>query len=167
MLEGAGVVLHIVVVIVGIGEEVFVHRKDIGTRDIGRRESEFTGIAYFEHLLGVVTQVLATLIAEVGIGVAIAYHLDGIVDTDSAMVGGDYHFVTQFGEATEDVESRRVTEPGFGDRPISGIVACQFADHLRFGAGMREHIDEVDHHDLEGKIAGGVESLQEFLACRG
>ena len=35
MLEGAGVVLHVVVVVVGVGEEVLVGGKDIGAGEVG------------------------------------------------------------------------------------------------------------------------------------
>ena len=93
MLEGVFVVLHIMVVVVGIGKEVVVHCEDVAGGDIWRGEPEAFGAFYFIHLSVVVAEVFAELVAQVGVGVFVAYDFDGIVNTYGAVVGSDDDFV--------------------------------------------------------------------------
>ena len=101
MLECAGVILHVVVVIVGIGEKVMSRRENVGRRYVRRGESVAFRMFYLIHLLRIVAQILAYLIAEIGVGVAVAYHFYRVVDLDSAVVGGEHDFVTFLGDFAE------------------------------------------------------------------
>ena len=94
MLESVFVVLHIMVVVVGIGKEVVVHCEDVAGGDIWRGEPEAFGAFYFIHLSVVVAEVFAELVAEVGVGVFVAHHLYCVVYMDCAVVGGKHHSCT-------------------------------------------------------------------------
>ena len=82
MLECVGVELHVVVVVVGVGEEVAGGGEDIGGRHVWCRESEVFGSGDLKHLFGVVGEVSTKFVAEIGVGVFFAHDFDGVVDAD-------------------------------------------------------------------------------------
>ena len=75
MLECVLVVGHIVVVVVGIGKEGAARGKYVRSRDIGCRELSLVRILYHEYVLRLAVEILAELISQVGVGVAVAYNL--------------------------------------------------------------------------------------------
>ena len=91
MLESILVVGYIIVVIVWIGEEGIAVGEDIRGAQIRRRQLCLVRLLDGEHFLGIVGQVLAQLISQVGIRVAVADNLDRLRSTDTAVVGGDNH----------------------------------------------------------------------------
>ena len=83
------------------------------------------------------------------------------------MVGGEHDFVAFFGYATEEVEGRGVAKPRFGQRAIGGIVGGELANHARLGAGMGEHVDEVEHDDVEVVLLKRIEVAEQALSGGG
>ena len=79
MLEGVFVVTHVVVVVVGVGEEGVACGKYVCRADIGCGQMGLAGVFDFKDFLGVVVEVLAQFVAQVGIGVAVANNLHGAV----------------------------------------------------------------------------------------
>ena len=112
MLEGVAIVGDIVIVIVGIGEKVVACGEDIAGRQIGGWQLCAMGILDDEEVLvGIVAQILAQLVAQVGVGVAVAYNLHGVVGTDGAVVGGDDDAIVGLRKLSEQVADDAVTEP--------------------------------------------------------
>lgn len=62
MLECVGVVLHIVIVVVGVGEEILAVCEYVGRRDVGRWQAEAFGMLDLVDLLCVVIQIFADLV---------------------------------------------------------------------------------------------------------
>ena len=93
MLEGVFVIADVVVVVVGVGEEVVVLGEDVCGADVWRWQVGcFWGLELVD-LFGVVAEVFAELVAQVGVGVFVAYDFDGIVNTYGAVVGSNDDFV--------------------------------------------------------------------------
>ena len=109
-------------------------------------------------------EVLAEFVAKVGVDVLVADDLDGIVATNRSVVGGQYHLVAHFGNRTEEVERRGMFHPGASQGAVGGLVVSQFAHSLDFGAGMAQHIDEVDDDDVERVALEALQTCHEFLA---
>ncbi len=72
MLECACVILHIVVVIVRIGEEILIAGIDECARKIRCRKPELFGIVHLINLPRIVVEILPYLVTKVGVGVAVA-----------------------------------------------------------------------------------------------
>ena len=115
VLEGVVVVLHVVVVVVGVGEEVASRCEDVCARHVEQRQSEAFGLLDFVHLAWVVTEVLAHFVAQVGVGVFVANHLDGVVHSCGAVVGGEHDFPAMLGYALEDFQHITVFKPCDGE----------------------------------------------------
>lgn len=81
MLEGVLEIIHVVVVIIWISEECVILSKNVSSAYIGRRQIGIFGPFYFKHLFWIITQVLAKLIAQIGVGILVAHNLKGGVDT--------------------------------------------------------------------------------------
>ena len=111
MLEGVAIVADVVVVVVGIGEEVIACSKYIGSRYVGGRQHGFARLLDDEEVFRVVGQILAQLIAQVGVGVAVANNLDGIVGTYRTMIGSDDDAIVFLCQLAEQVGNDRMAEP--------------------------------------------------------
>lgn len=59
MLEGVGVVLHVVVVVVGVSKEAVARGKYIRCAEVGLWQEEGLWLAHLVHVLGVVRQIAA------------------------------------------------------------------------------------------------------------
>ena len=149
MLESVAVIGHIVVVIVGISEEVVAGGEDIARRQVRRGQEGLGGLLNDKEVLGVVCQVLAQLVAQVGVSVAVSDNLHGIGGTDAAVVGGDDDAVVGLCQQAEQVGDDAMTEPRQGNGAVGRLVIGQLAHHLRLGTGMGEHVDEVEDNDVE------------------
>ena len=98
MLECVLIIRHVVVVIVGVGKECVARGKHIGRAEVGGGELSQVWILDDEEVLAVVAQVFAQLVAQVGVGVAVADDLHGLRGADAAMVGGDDDLVVALRE---------------------------------------------------------------------
>ena len=81
------------------------------------------------------------------------------------MVGGDQYRVLALCQQFEQFGQYGVAEPADGDAAIGRLVVGQFAHHLRLGAGMAQHVDEVDDEHIQMVGRQLVELLHEFV-CR-
>ena len=167
MLESAGVILDVIIVVVRIGEEVFVCSEDERRREVWGGETEPGGLQNLVDLSRVVVKIFTDFVAEVGVCVSVADDLNWVFDPDSTVIGGQDDSVTEQGELSENFHDSRMTEPRFRDRAISRIGVGEFTNHFGLGSGMREHINEVEDHDLEGDILVGFKRGREFLSHRG
>ena len=93
MLECACIVLHVIVVVVRVGEEFVAACKDICRRHIRRGQAEACRMLDFVDLFRVIGKVLAKLVTQVRVGVLVAYDLYGLVDTYGSVVGGEDYLV--------------------------------------------------------------------------
>ena len=125
-----------------------VASEDIGRRDIRRGQTECEWFLYLIHLLGIVVECFAHLVAKVGVDIFIAYYLYRAIHAYGAVVGGNHHFIAFFGNSSEEFERGRVLKPRFGNAAISSIAVGEFANHFRLGAGVRQHIHKVEHHHI-------------------
>ena len=163
MLEGITIVGDVIVVVVGIGEEVVTRGKDVAGGEVGCRQMGLGGVFDDEEVLGVVCQVLTELIAQVGVRVTVADNLHGVGSTDAAVVGGDDDVVVGLCQLSEEVGDDGVLEPREGDAAIRRLVVGQLAHHLRLGTGMAEHVDEVEHHDVEVVLLQRLQLSQQLV----
>ena len=58
-------------------------------------------------------------------------------------------------------------EPAERDAAVGGLVLCQLPHHLRLGAGVRQHVDEVQHHHVQVVPFQGVELCQQLVGRGG
>ena len=59
-----------------------------------------------------------------------------------------------------------MAEPRERYRAVSRLVVGEFAHHLRLCSCVREHIDEVDHDDVEVVLCQLVEACKQFVGTR-
>ena len=163
MLEGVAVVGDIIIVVVGIGEEVVARSKDVARRQVGRGQEGLGGVLDDKEVLGVIGQILAQLVAQIGIGVAVADNLDGIGSPNATVVGGDDDAVVSLCQQAEQIGDDRMAEPRQGDGTVGRLVISQLAHHLRLSTGMGEHVDEVEDDDVEVVLLQRVQLLQQLV----
>ena len=89
MLEGVFVIIDVVVEIVGVGKEIVFQGKHISRGDIFFGQENPFGLADHEHILLGKAQVFTVLVAQVGIGIAVADNFKGALTPDGAVVGGN------------------------------------------------------------------------------
>ena len=56
-----------------------------------------------------------------------------------------------------------MAEPRQGDGAVGRLVISQFANHTALCPGMRKHIDEVEHHDIQVVLLECVQLLHQFI----
>ena len=149
MLEGILVVRNVVIVVVRIGEEGVSVGKNIRCTQVGSRQLCPFRVPDGENLLGIAGQVLAQLVAQVGIRVAVADDLDGLRGADASVVGGNHHLAVILRQSSEQFREHRVAQPALRDAAVGTLRIGELAYHLRFRPGMREHVDEVDYQHVQ------------------
>ena len=165
VLEGVAIVTHIIVVVVRVGEEVALAGEDEGRAEVGLRQENLLGVFHLKDFLWVVFQVLAVFVAQVGVHLAVAQNLDRLFDVGGAVVGGDDHIATLLGDEAHHVEEAGMLKPRVHQRAVGFLVVGQFADDFHLGAGMREHVNEVVHDDIQLVLHQVGHLFIEFLAC--
>ena len=166
MLERVLVVRHVVVVVVGVGEECAAGGEHVRRTDVWCRQLRLLWVLDDEHFLRLAVEVLAQLVAQVGVRVAVADYLHRLRRTDTAVVGGDDDAAVDLRECAEQVCHHRMAEPRERYRAVSRLVVGEFAHHFRFGSCVREHIDEVHHDDVEVVLRQLVEARQQLVGTR-
>src|SRR5690606_32586155 len=111
VLEGVAIEVHEVVVIVGVDEVEVLLGEDKRAAHIGAWQEALGGVLDGEDILGLVGEVAPVLVAQVGVGVAVADHLAGLGHAHGAVVGGDHHAAALLGDGVQDVQQRAVPEP--------------------------------------------------------
>ena len=111
MLERVLVIGDVVVVVVWIGKERVACGKDVGCREVGRWQLCVSGVLDDEEVLGVVAQVLAEFVAQVGVCVAVADDFYRFGAAYGAVVGCDDDFIIGLCYASEELCYLRMAEP--------------------------------------------------------
>ena len=86
MLEGVFVILNVVIVVVGVGKEVVTCSKDVCSAQVRPGQSYLMRLLNLENFLGIVAEILAQLVSQVGVGVLVAHYLYGVVASDATVV---------------------------------------------------------------------------------
>ncbi len=131
VLEGILVVLHIIVVIIRIGEETVARGKYIRGTQVRCRQLGTLRLLDGENFLALVSQILAQLVAQVGVRIAVAYNLDRFRCPDAAVVGGEHYLVIALRKELEELGENRMAEPALRDAAVGTLVVGKLAHHLR------------------------------------
>src|SRR5574344_2517817 len=126
MLEGVFEIGYIVIIVVGVGEKRVAGGKHVCRAQVGRGQLCLFGVFDFGYLFGVVAEGLAQFVAQVGVGVAVADNLDGIVGADAAMVCGDDYLVVAACQVFEELSHHGMAKPAEGDAAVSRFVVGKF-----------------------------------------
>ena len=98
MLECVFVIIHVVIVVVGVGKEIVFTSKNKARSEVLQRQEYIIRFFYFIHFLWVVSDVFPLLVPEVRIHVFIAHNFDGVFHADTAVVCSNNHFARFIGE---------------------------------------------------------------------
>ena len=134
MLEGVGVVLHVLVVVVGVGEEIVLAAEDVSAGDMPPGEEDVLGVLHLEDLLWVVVEQSSLLVSQVDADVAVTLDAHGAVDAYRAVVGGEHHCGVAVGECFDEFQQWRVLHPRECHRAVGAFVGGQFAHDIALGA---------------------------------
>ena len=80
------------------------------------------------------------------------------------MVGGKHYFVSGGGNVAEHLYDCCMAKPRSCQAAVSGVGGGQFAYHLALCTGVRQHIYEVEHYDIEVIMEQIGEIAQQFFA---
>ena len=151
MLEGIFVILHIVIVIVGIGEKVVLHGEDIGRTHVGFGEECFFGLPNREEMasLLVVIEVFALLVSKVGGGFAIPDDAGRSLHPNGPMIGGQNNFDVAGTEGLQCAKERGKLQPGLGKRSVGRFIGRKLPDDVHLRARVRQQVDEVVDNRVE------------------
>ena len=89
MLERLIEMIDKMIVIIRVYEIRVLARKDEAGADVQLRQHRIVRILYMEHILGDEIEVFTLLIPQIGVCIAVANHLAGMLYTDGTVVGGD------------------------------------------------------------------------------
>ena len=93
MLESVLVVADVVIIVIGVGKERVACGEDIAGAEVRSRQLSLLRVFDGEYFLGIVVEVLAQFVAQVGIGVPVADYFHGIVGADASVVRCDNYLV--------------------------------------------------------------------------
>ena len=144
MLERILVVVHVVIVIVGIREEIIPNRKYVRRAHVLARQENGFRLAHHIYVARVFeAQIFAVLVAQVSVGVAVAHNLVRALAANGTVVGSDDELALFLGNLLHHLVQRRVQEPRAGNAAVGRFIGRQFPNHGHVGAGVRKHIHEV------------------------
>jgi len=104
MLKCILVVIHIMVVVVRICEEVGISAEGEGRAYVGTWKEDVGRIPDFEHFITLILKGSTGFVAKVCIGISVAQDLYRIANPNRAMVGSDDQVHIFFGEVTENLQ---------------------------------------------------------------
>ena len=111
MLESVFIIRHIIVIVVGVCEEIFARSKHITGAEVWRGKLSLARLFYDVDVARRVVEVLAELVAQVRVRVAVAHNLHRLRAAYAAVVGGYDHATIVVGERAQQVCHHRVAEP--------------------------------------------------------
>ena len=91
MLERITIVTHIIIIIVGIGEERIACRKHITPREVRHRQLGLLRLLDDVEALLVVRQIRTQFVAQVRVSVSVAHNLHRLGASDTAMIRRHNH----------------------------------------------------------------------------
>ena len=86
MLECVFVIIHVVIVVVGVGKEIVFTSKNKARSKVLQWQKYIMGFLHFVHLFGVVSDVFPLFVAEVRIHVFITHDFDWVFHSDASVV---------------------------------------------------------------------------------
>ena len=90
VLERVAIVGNIVVVVVGIGQEGVARGKHISGAYIWRGQKDTLGVFDGKHVATFTSEVASQLLAQIGVGIAIANDFHRCIGANAAVVGGQH-----------------------------------------------------------------------------
>src|SRR5436190_9663035 len=114
MLKRVFVKAHVIIIVIRICEELILDSKNITRRHVVLWKEKPFGFGNGHDLVAFVSQVLALLVAKVGVHILVADDLEWLLDPDRSVVGGDNHARFAIRYFFQYLQQRRVNEPGFG-----------------------------------------------------
>ncbi len=112
VLEGVLEKFDVVVVVVGVGEEIVFAREHVGGTHVHLGQFGFLRVLDREkELLIVVAEVAALLVAQVGRRFAVTDDFDGAIDIHRAVVARNHHLDFVLRELFEQLQQGRMLKP--------------------------------------------------------
>src|SRR5574344_1010266 len=167
MLEGILVIAHVIIVVVGVSKEAVARSKHVTGGDIRRRQLSFLGFFNGKEVFVIIGQILAQLVSQVGIGIAVTHNLNRFIGTYAAMIGSYHYLAVGLRQHLKQISNDRMAEPAQGDGAIGTLVISQFAHHLRFSSSMRQHINEIEYHHIQVILLYLLQLLHKLVCIRG
>ena len=87
-----------------------------------------------------------------------------VVNANQLLYDVAYHNFSAF--VVRDFDLEQMNFGRLGQRPVCGIVGGKLAYHLRLSAGMRQHVDKIQHHHIE-IVKGKIGELSEQTLVAG
>src|SRR5690606_31744960 len=104
VLIGIPIIAYVVVVIVGIGKEQVVLRKDIAAAQVDIGQLDLLGLLGSQYVLLLIGKAPPGLVPEVQAGFPVPDDLGGLFDIDGAVVRGHYEFHAQVLGLLDDIQ---------------------------------------------------------------
>ena len=152
MLEGVAVILRVIVELIRVGEEIAAGTEGITAAHIRTRQTDTLGLLNREDILRTAVKRLADLVADIGVRVLVRHDLHGVLHARGAMIGGEHERITPLGRQPQQFIDRRVTEPTERQTAVRRLVVRQLTHHLTLRTRVREHVDEIEHDDIQGRL---------------
>ena len=163
MLEGVAVILGVVVKLIRVREEIAAGTESITAAHVRAGQAYALGLLNREDVLRTAVKRLADLIADIRVRVPIRHNLHGVLHARRTMIGSNDQGKSHLGREPQQFVYRRMTEPAEREAAISRLVVRQLAHHLTLRTRVREHVDEVQHNDVQGRLRT-FELLDDALA---
>ena len=106
MLESVPVIIHIIVVVIGIGEEIVVPAEDIIGTDIDLGKESIRRILDLEHFVAVQISVPSRFCTAGWYSCSCRQGPYRVLDADRAMIGGDDHVDILLRQVPDDIKQR-------------------------------------------------------------
>ena len=149
MLKSVLIEVDVIVIVVGIGEELVLRCKNVRCRNVLLWQIKALRLGRLYHLVAFIPQVLSLFIAQVRIHRLVANDLEGSLHANRPVVRGDDNTGVFFGDLFQNVEQWRMNEPRFSDGAVCGFVGGEFADHGHVGPRVRKHVHKIIHDYIE------------------
>ena len=114
------------VIIVGVSKEVSAHSKDVGRADVRRRKLGLGGFLDFIHFLGIVAEILAQLVSQIGVDITVTHDLECLVHTDTSVIRSDENGIFAIGQEFQQVTHGRMAEPRKCDATIGSLISGDY-----------------------------------------
>ena len=111
MLECIPIIRDVIIIIIRISEKVIIHRKNIFTAQVWRRQTHLLWISNVKDLFGVIIQILTHFVAQIGIRVPVANDLLRTVDTNRPVIRCNHDFTTFLRQTFEQFKRSRMLKP--------------------------------------------------------
>src|SRR5689334_12360318 len=115
MLKRVFVKIHVIIIVVGIGEELIFNGKHICSGYILLRQKETVGLKRLHYFSTFVAQIFSLLVAQIGIYIFVANNFEWFLHTNGAVIGSNDHPYLLLRNFFQNLQQRRVYKPGLGN----------------------------------------------------